>query len=116
MKAVDQGDFTSLHCLKFDSCKFVRPWKTTIELDEKCRVKFEIDSGSPVSIVPLKEVIEVQGKIRPTSIQLKDFSQNDIPLAGELTVINHEALMKLYVAKDLHSTPILGRERMDTSS
>ena len=45
--------------MKVDSCKFVRPWKTTIELDEKCRVKFEIDSGSPVSIVPLKEVIEV---------------------------------------------------------
>ena len=116
VKAVDQEDFTSLHCLKVDSCKFVRPWKTTIELDEKCRVKFEIDSGSPVSIVPLKEVIEVREKIRPTCLQLKDFSQNDIPLAGELTVANHEALMKLYVAKDPHSAPILGIEWIQPDS
>ena len=41
---------------------------------------------------------------------MKDSSQNDIPLAGELTVTNHEALMKLYVAKDPHSIPFRERE------
>lgn len=103
--AVNEFNFK---CLNVES-NYSIAWKIPIRLNETCKVNLTVDSGSPVTIIPYQYVSDLKEKIKPTSIQLTDFSKNKINLLGELHVGNDSGTnLPIYVSED--GTPIMGRQ------
>ena len=105
VKVVNEMNF---QCLEIQG-QYPPAWKIAVNLDEKCRVSMTVDSGSPVTIIPFQLISVLQEKIKPTRAQLRDFSQNEIKLLGEIHVrINPSETLPIYVSD--RGTPVMGRQ------
>ena len=106
--AVQSVNDFQFQCLNVHG-QYPPPWIIPVSLDEKCKIKLTVDSGSPVTIVPFSCVSCLQEKIKSTNVKLRDFSQNDINLLGELQVmIGPNETLPVYVSKE--GTPVMGRQ------
>ena len=87
---------------------------TTLEVNGS-RLDFVIDSGSPVTIVSRNTAVPGL-HLRPTSLTLKSYTGQRIPLIGEADVEvdqqGRKTKLRLLVSK-LDRKPLMGREWMD---
>ena len=92
------------------------PWEVTISLNKK-PVKFQIDSGAEVTVVPdsmLRKLIGVN--LKPTQRTLKGPTQGTLPVRGQfrgtLVFGDREVQQDIYVVKKLLK-PLLGQPAIE---
>ena len=88
------------------------PTNITGEINN-CSVTFQLDSGSYVSCISLKDVLKVQSKVNPTCKRILAYSGDEVKILGEYDadfIYNNACIKHTFLVVPCKNVNLLGRD------